>query len=222
MLLAAVMAEIQFRHGTFIDNAFFRHQLECMAEWLTADSAKFGILLCGKCGNGKSTMAKALQRLLNYLQIRDEYNNSTYGMPIVKTNDITELGQEEMNRRVNRLSQYPLLAIDDLGTEPRDVMHYGNVSSPIIRLIDKRYEEQLFTIITSNLTASEITEVYGERTGDRLAEMMQILPFDNPSYRRKDAETIANYSTATAKTTENAKEYGFMKKDAHHFCFEQV
>jgi len=206
MLLAAIMAEIQFRHGTFINNAAFRHQLDCMAEWLTADSAKFGILFCGKCGNGKSTMVKALQQLLNYLQIPDEYNNGTYGMPIVKTNDITKLGQEEMNRRVNRLSQYPLLAIDDLGTEPREVMHYGNVSSPIIRLIDKRYEEQLFIFFFKQKTAYEITKVYGERTGDRLAEMMKILPFDNPSYRRKDAETMANYGATIAKTNESAKE----------------
>lgn len=177
------MAEVQFRKGTFKDSPEFNLQLDRLAEWLTDDSSKFGILLCGQCGNGKSTWIKALQNLINYLRIPNEYESGVYGMPIVKTNDIVEQSQEEMYRDIRRLSQYPLLAIDDLGTEPKEVMHYGNVSSPMVRLIDKRYEEQLFTVISTNLTPCDITDVYGKRTSDRLAEMMQVLPFDNPSYR---------------------------------------
>ena len=37
----------------------------------------------------------------------------------------------------------PLLAIDDPGVEPREIMDYGNVFTPIIDLIGVRYEEQL-------------------------------------------------------------------------------
>lgn len=44
-----------------------------------------------------------------------------------------------------------ILAIDDLGTEPREIIEYGNVLSPIIDLISYRYEHQLPTIIISNL-----------------------------------------------------------------------
>lgn len=182
-LLAAIVAEVKFRKGTFIDSVEFRQQLSCMADWLTNSSSKFGILLCGYCGNGKSTWLKALQNLLNLLCLHDDYHNETYGLTIIKTNDITELSQDAMHQRISDLSRKTLLAIDDLGAEPKEVMHYGNVSSPVVRLIDKRYEDQLFTIITSNLTPEEITKVYGERTSDRLAEMMEILPFENDSYR---------------------------------------
>lgn len=66
-------------------------------------------------------------------------------MPIVKTNDITEQSYEDIYKDIRRFDRYPLLAIDDLGTEPREVQHFGNISSPMIRLLDKRYEEQLFT-----------------------------------------------------------------------------
>ena len=45
-----------------------------------------------------------------------------------------------------------VLGLDDLGTEPSEVLDYGNVYTPVIDLLTKRYEEQLFTIITTNLT----------------------------------------------------------------------
>lgn len=76
-----------------------------------------------------------------------------------------------------------ILAIDDLGTEPREIIEYGNVLSPIIDLISYRYEHQLPTIITSNLTPQQISELYGKRIGDRLKETTEIVPFLNGSYR---------------------------------------
>ncbi len=44
------------------------------------------------------------------------------------------------------------MIVDDLGTEPREVMEFGNVYTPLIDLITTRYEEQLYTIFTTNLT----------------------------------------------------------------------
>ena len=79
-----------------------------------------------------------------------------------------------------------ILAIDDLGTEPREIIEYGNVLSPIIDLISYRYEHQLPTIITSNLTPQQISEVYGKRIGDRLKETTEIVPFLNGSYRGEE------------------------------------
>lgn len=76
-----------------------------------------------------------------------------------------------------------ILAIDDHGTEPRKIIEYGNVLSPIIDIISYRYEHQLPTIITSNLTPQQISEVYGKRIGDRLKETTEIVPFLNGSYR---------------------------------------
>ena len=65
----------------------------------------------------------------------------------------------------------------NIGTEPREIIEYGNVLSPIIDLISYRYEHQLPTIITSNLTPQQISEVYGKRIGDRLKETTEIVPF---------------------------------------------
>lgn len=59
-LLAAVKAEVAYRHRSFCSNEDVEKQLHDMADWLTSQSSRFGILLCGGCGNGKSTMLKAL------------------------------------------------------------------------------------------------------------------------------------------------------------------
>ena len=76
-----------------------------------------------------------------------------------------------------------MLGIDDLGTEPSEVMGYGNVYTPVIDLLTKRYEEQLFTIITTNLTPQQIREHYDDRIADRLNEMVEKIVFKNGTYR---------------------------------------
>lgn len=60
------------------------------------------------------------------------------------------------------------LAIDDLGTEPVEVMDYGNIITPVINLLTKRYEAHLFTIVTTNLDPKEIHKRYDDRIADRL------------------------------------------------------
>ena len=80
--------------------------------------------------------------------------------------------------------RYQLMIVDDLGTEPREVMEFGNVYTPLIDLITTRYEEQLFTIFTTNLTPAQLEEKYGKRIVDRLNEMVEKVVFENESYRR--------------------------------------
>ena len=57
----------------------------------------------------------------------------------------------EISKNVNGVNwrnvmRYQLMIVDDLGTEPREVMEFGNVYTPLIDLITTRYEEQLYTI----------------------------------------------------------------------------
>ena len=80
--------------------------------------------------------------------------------------------------------RYRLMIVDDLGTEPREVIEFGNVYMPLIDLITTRYEEQLYTIFTTNLTPAQLEEKYGKRIVDRLNEMVEKVVFENESYRR--------------------------------------
>lgn len=82
-LLAEFMVEVENRHRTFCSNEYLETQLHDIANWLTSPSSHFGIMLCGGCGNGKSTMLKAFQKLLNDLRIPKPHNDGTYGIQIV-------------------------------------------------------------------------------------------------------------------------------------------
>lgn len=181
-LLAAVIAEVEFRHRNFYETEDAKSQLLHMANWITSDSSKFGILLCGECGNGKSTLLKAFQQLLNFFAIPDPDGQGNYGIQITDSKYVAYLGKADYKAFI-QLSQKDMLGIDDLGTEPREMIDFGNVVTPVIDLLTKRYDEQLFTIITTNLTPKQIREHYGDRIADRLNEMVEKIVFKNDSYR---------------------------------------
>lgn len=181
-ILAAIEVEVAYRHRSFCSNEYLEKQLNEMAHWLTSPSSYFGILLCGGCGNGKSTMLKAFQQLLNSLYIPKPDNDGTYGIQIVDAKYIAYLCKNNYEA-YRKLISVDMLGIDDLGTEPSEIMDYGNVYTPVIDLLTKRYEEQLFTIITTNLTPQQIREHYGDRIADRLNEMVKKIVFNNGTYR---------------------------------------
>lgn len=188
-LLAATETEVVFRHRTFCTNEDLENQLHEMTHWLTSPSSHFGILLCGGCGNGKSTMLKAFQQLLNSLHIPKPDNDGTYGIHIVDAKYIAHLCKNN-HEAYRKLICVDMLGIDDLGTEPSEVMDYGNVYTPVIDLLTKRYDEQLFTIITTNLTPQQVREHYGDRIADRLNEMVKKIVFSNGTYR---TDKLATY-----------------------------
>lgn len=187
-LLAANIAEVQARYREFIFNSAIEEQLQQIAKCLTANTAKFGIVLCGGCGNGKTTMLKALQNLIRRLQIRKSNScsgngfDSCYGLTIVNAVQIAQLRKTDYNRFCH-LAQTDLLGIDDLGTEPAEMQDYGNFMYPIKELLAMRYDAQLFTVFTTNLEPKNIRQRYGDRIADRLNEMMTKIVYRNPTYR---------------------------------------
>lgn len=196
LLLAATIAEVQSRHRDFVPNSSVDDQLRQIAKCLTADSSKFGIVLCGGCGNGKTTMLKVLQNLINYLKIPNPNRSSgsgfseNYGLPIVDALQIAQLCKTD-HKKYLELARCDMLGIDDLGTEPVEVMDYGNVMTPLIDLLTKRYDAQLFTVITTNLAPNDIRKRYGDRTADRLNEMVDKIVYRNPTYRTDETRACS-------------------------------
>ena len=182
-LLAAYQAEVERRHRVFEQNEYFNEQLNLIANYLTGGSKKFGLMFCGLCGNGKTTWAKALQLLVSGLNLKNPINNLYYVFPLWNAKDLAMRSKGNYNDWRN-VMRYQLMIVDDLGTEPREVMEFGNVYTPLIDLITTRYEEQLYTIFTTNLTPAQLEEKYGKRIVDRLNEMVEKVVFENESYRR--------------------------------------
>lgn len=180
--MAAIATEVENRQRTLDINEGLQKRVGKMASWLTNGHGKQGMLLCGGCGNGKTTFIKAFQSLLNLLHVRNFYDNTIYGMRFMTAKDIVALYRTNF-KAWRDLANCTMLAIDDLGCEPTEIMDFGNVSNPIIDLLSIRYEEQLFTIISTNFKASDIRTKYGDRIADRLNEMVKRIYFDNDSYR---------------------------------------
>ena len=181
-LMSAIKVEVEFRRREFVATEELNTQVKRLSAFLTQENSKFGVVLAGGCGNGKTTIIKALQSLVNVLHIPNPYTDKEYVMRIIDAKSMVATCKSNYEDW-KRLMHQDLLAIDDLGTEPREVMDYGNIINPTVDILTRRYENQLFTIISTNLTPPQISQVYGERIADRMREMMEIIPFTNSSYR---------------------------------------
>ena len=199
MLYEACRVEVAQRYRQFFATEDYKRHLWDIAKWLTSDASTFGLFLCGGAGNGKTTILRALQNLVNYLRSDEGYSSETghpiKGYMIVSAKDLVLLAKAYNNPtrdnesdvyKFRRLRKMEILAIDDLGTEPRESIHYGDFVTAAMDVISYRYEEQFCTLASSNLAADEISKYYDERIADRFREMMHIINFGTEkSFRKK-------------------------------------
>lgn len=188
-LLASCYAlEVKNRKGDAVFDQNTESNLLQLAKYLTQEVPKFGVLLCGTCGNGKTTLMYAFQRALNYLNgIRHFKFMDDYFKAAMEIYDAKELLQMSTDlKEWRRVKGQSMLGIDDLGKEATEIMNYGTVSSPIVDLIEHRYNRQLFTFITTNLKPKDVKAKYGARIADRFNEMLHVIVFSDISYRRKE------------------------------------
>lgn len=187
-LYAAMKAEVERRGGKFSLDEDTRNHILSAAKWLVTPNAKFGLMLCGLYGNGKTTLAKAISYLVEYVTERERGFTRRSCMQIITAKNICRLcaAGEKFKEQLDAyeaLFKAPMLVIDDLGEEPMEIMVYGMIHTPLIDLISERYSRQLLTIITTNLNTDEIKAKYGPRIYDRFKEMLTSIIFENDSYR---------------------------------------
>ena len=84
------------------------------------------------------------------------------------------------------LKSVTCLFIDDLGFngESEMVNDYGVKARPIEDIIEYRYDRQLMTVCTTNLTAGEIRTKYGERIYSRICESFSMVAVAGTDYRQ--------------------------------------
>lgn len=175
LLTACYTGEVQARGRKCIIDGPTQENIRRLAEWITdASDPRFGVMFCGGVGNGKTTMLKALADAIEFMT-SDESPDVQRAVHTLCIKDAIKVGPADADKA--------MLGIDDLGTEPVEIQSFGNISTPIIELLTKRYQARYFTAITTNLAPDEFRGRYGDRVADRFNEMFFIIGFSHKTYR---------------------------------------
>lgn len=137
-----------------------------------------GLLLYGKTGRGKSFIAACVGNAL-----------IEKGIPALMI-DFSRIEREankdfgERQKYFDSLNNFPLLILDDLGTE-RDTKYMNEI---VYTVINSRAKAGLPCIITTNLTAEELkspANITDQRIFDRLHEICLPIKVEGKSRRRE-------------------------------------
>lgn len=154
-------------------------------DWM--QSSKRGLLMIGRTGCGKTTMMNAVCKMINalyYSNISGTGTNADRRAFQWETAYTIENFARNERERYENFKRCEWAAIDDMGQESVSVTEYGNIVYPVRDILLYRYENNLTTIVTTNLLPKVITEKYGPRIGDRMAEMFETIMFNEDTYRR--------------------------------------
>jgi len=141
-------------------------------------SFRKGILLNGKVGCGKTSIMTLFRLYLSkdqHYKIRSCRNVSfqfiKQGYDVI--NDYSKVSFDKPY-----LHNY---CFDDLGTE-NTIKRFGNECNVMGEILLSRYDNfvthKIITHITTNLTSSEIEDIYGLRVRSRMREMFNLVSFD--------------------------------------------
>lgn len=188
LLLNFFKNEVGKRGYNFVEVQSQLKSIRSVSEWITMPTQHFGLYLGGITGNGKTTLVAALRQLMNFLKVKDPISDLSYspyaGILKVGAKELYDLFETE-RQKYSRCKDTFMLAIDDFGTEERDLFLFGNHYTPVEDLLCYRYERMLPTIITTNLPTEYVRQKYGDRLADRFSEMMEIVTMPDFNFRNK-------------------------------------
>ena len=134
----------------------------------------------GKYGCGKTLILESIVEMYNTIlrELRIQ-------RPLLKFMKSMELLETLKEKSVKLFSLFPLV-IDEFGREPKQVMDFGNLRSPIIELLCERYDTGAWTHGTTNFTLDTFyaENQYGQMTADRLKSMFNFIELKGDSRRR--------------------------------------
>jgi DNA replication protein DnaC len=132
-----------------------------------------GIMLSGPVGCGKTSLMNLMKHLA-----RVEHKFAVKPCRDISFEFIKE-GYEIIHRYSK--SAPKVICFDDLGTE-NNLKYFGNECNVMAEILLSRYDlfitRKLQTHITTNLSASEIEETYGNRVRSRLRSTLNLIAFN--------------------------------------------
>jgi DNA replication protein DnaC len=149
---------------------FLKDEQKCLEYGIALNK---GIMLSGPVGCGKTSLMNLMKQLTPV----------TYKFAVKPCRDISFEFIKEGYEIIHRYSKSApkVICFDDLGTE-NNLKYFGNECNVIAEILLSRYElfitRKLQTHITTNLSASEIEETYGNRVRSRLRSTLNLIAFE--------------------------------------------
>jgi DNA replication protein DnaC len=139
-----------------------------------------GIMLAGRYGSGKTLIMQAMAEMHNTI-----IHTLHVQRPLLKFIKSSELLDALKDKPIGSFSRMPLV-IDEFGREPKQIMDFGNLRSPMIELLCQRYDNGALTHGTSNFTLGTLCSEnqYGKMTGDRIKSMFNFIELKGESRRK--------------------------------------
>ncbi|WP_148038833.1 hypothetical protein [Proteiniphilum sp. X52] len=160
------------------ENRFVTGQVALWYSWdirFKGDIHK-GLMIRGNVGTGKTLIVQALCEIIWAYEIL---------VPcFLHATELSDLYARGDVDGIDRAKKRSYTIIDDVGVEAVETKSYGNIKEPFNDVFDYRYRNNKRTIITTNLTPSEIEQKYGTRIIDRFRECMNDLVLDGESFRK--------------------------------------
>lgn len=140
-----------------------------------------GLLLYGLYGNGKTIMLNCIKQLFLLDRFSDRVLMITPNMLI---RDMIANNSDSLLYR--RCYDVDVLLVDELGSEEKTCMIWGNKCAPMQDILVYRYDHRSITVLASNYDDIELKKQYGPRVMDRIKESYTRVLYTQESYRNSE------------------------------------
>ena len=136
-----------------------------------------GVLLIGKPGTGKSLMMRIFAEYIKFddLFFFSEGKRISMQYDIKACNDIVNEFENSGHDVAANYARRRIICFDDLGEEKKEAVYFGSRENVMQTLIERRYQNSVITLATTNFNIDSLGEMYGARVKSRIYEMFNIM-----------------------------------------------
>lgn len=147
-----------------------------------------GIVLFGNTGSRKTFLMQTLNLYLSLINAK--FTNCNIEEPFCckkqLSNDVYyQFLNDKENYFYNKIINSDVVNIDDLGSEPKEAVIFGNRLNVLEKILEMRYNKDKITHITTNFDKEKIKTFYGERVLSRMLQKSHFIELIDYDFRTK-------------------------------------